>query len=347
MRGNFVDLPTDCPQRDERLGWTGDIQVFAPDRHLPLRQRPGLLTEWLADSRAEQCRTAPSRTSSPRGSTALPVEPRRRLGDAGSSCRGRCTSAPATGDPRAQLPSMRGVGRQVVGLAGPDRTLERRIPVRRLAGPGGSAGATRPGQGGPGVVATAHSRARHGSSRRPPRLLGRASRPEYADLARSVRSRVRARVRHAVRTRLLGRADRRTRWRSSGICCLRPTSVKRPGAAASSSGRRVPDRDRLRRDPAGLRRAERQRYVDVAYRCCCRPECPSWLYPVTMGATTIWERWDSLLPDGSVNRGGMTSFNHYALGAVADWLHRTRRRARARPRRATEPSTSTHGHTTT
>jgi alpha-L-rhamnosidase len=52
-------------------------------------------------------------------------------------------------------------------------------------------------------------------------------------------------------------------------------------------------------------------------------ECPSWLYPVTMGATTIWERWDSMLPDGSINPGEMTSFNHYALGAVADWLHRT------------------------
>jgi alpha-L-rhamnosidase len=50
--------------------------------------------------------------------------------------------------------------------------------------------------------------------------------------------------------------------------------------------------------------------------------CPSWLYPVTMGATTIWERWDSMRPDGSINPSGMTSFNHYALGAVADWMHR-------------------------
>ena len=41
-----------------------------------------------------------------------------------------------------------------------------------------------------------------------------------------------------------------------------------------------------------------------------------------MGATTVWERWDSMLPDGSVNPGEMTSFNHYALGAVADFLHR-------------------------
>jgi alpha-L-rhamnosidase len=62
---------------------------------------------------------------------------------------------------------------------------------------------------------------------------------------------------------------------------------------------------------------------DTAYQLLTQQECPSWLYPVTMGATTIWERWDSLLPDGRVNPGQMTSFNHYALGAVADWLHRT------------------------
>jgi alpha-L-rhamnosidase len=62
--------------------------------------------------------------------------------------------------------------------------------------------------------------------------------------------------------------------------------------------------------------------VDLAYHLLTQRECPSWLYPVTMGATTIWERWDSLLPDGSVNPGQMTSFNHYAPGAIADWLHR-------------------------
>jgi alpha-L-rhamnosidase len=62
---------------------------------------------------------------------------------------------------------------------------------------------------------------------------------------------------------------------------------------------------------------------DAAYRLLTQRECPSWLYPVTMGATTIWERWDSILPDGSINPGEMTSFNHYAFGAVADWLHRT------------------------
>jgi alpha-L-rhamnosidase len=63
-------------------------------------------------------------------------------------------------------------------------------------------------------------------------------------------------------------------------------------------------------------------HLDHAYSLLLQTECPSWLYPVTMGATTIWERWDSMLPDGTINPGQMTSFNHYALGAVADWMHR-------------------------
>jgi alpha-L-rhamnosidase len=63
--------------------------------------------------------------------------------------------------------------------------------------------------------------------------------------------------------------------------------------------------------------------VDAAYHMLMRTDNPSWLYAVAMGATTIWERWDSMLPDGRLNPGDMLSFNHYALGAVGDWLHRT------------------------
>jgi alpha-L-rhamnosidase len=64
-------------------------------------------------------------------------------------------------------------------------------------------------------------------------------------------------------------------------------------------------------------------HVDAAYRLLLQRENPSWLYSVVMGATTVWERYDSMLPDGTINPGEMTSFNHYALGAVADWMHRT------------------------
>ena len=63
-------------------------------------------------------------------------------------------------------------------------------------------------------------------------------------------------------------------------------------------------------------------YPADAYGLLLQHEVPSWLYAVSMGATTVWERWDSMLPDGSINPGEMTSFNHYAFGAVADYLHR-------------------------
>lgn len=62
-------------------------------------------------------------------------------------------------------------------------------------------------------------------------------------------------------------------------------------------------------------------HLQVAYSMILEKTCPSWLYPVTMGATTVWERWDSMLPDGSINPGEMTSFNHYAFGAIAKFLY--------------------------
>jgi alpha-L-rhamnosidase len=64
-------------------------------------------------------------------------------------------------------------------------------------------------------------------------------------------------------------------------------------------------------------------YVDTAYALLMQRTCPSWLYPVTKGATTIWERWDAIQPDGSINPGEMLSFNHYAFGAIGAWLYGT------------------------
>jgi alpha-L-rhamnosidase len=62
-------------------------------------------------------------------------------------------------------------------------------------------------------------------------------------------------------------------------------------------------------------------YTDVAYKLLNQEEYPSWLYPVKLGATTIWERWDGIRPDGSFQDAGMNSFNHYAYGAIGDWLY--------------------------
>jgi alpha-L-rhamnosidase len=63
-------------------------------------------------------------------------------------------------------------------------------------------------------------------------------------------------------------------------------------------------------------------YLDVAYDLLNQDTYPSWLYPVTMGATTIWERWDGIKPDSSFQDAGMNSFNHYAYGAIGEWLYR-------------------------
>ncbi|ETI27719.1 hypothetical protein G647_00168 [Cladophialophora carrionii CBS 160.54] len=62
-------------------------------------------------------------------------------------------------------------------------------------------------------------------------------------------------------------------------------------------------------------------HPELAYRMVLVKNCPSWMYPISMGVTTIWERWDSMLPDGSIKPGEMTSFNHYALGSVMNSLH--------------------------
>jgi alpha-L-rhamnosidase len=62
-------------------------------------------------------------------------------------------------------------------------------------------------------------------------------------------------------------------------------------------------------------------YLTEAYMLLNREEFPSWLYPVKHGATTIWERWDGLKPDGTFQSKDMNSFNHYAYGAVGDWMY--------------------------
>ena len=67
----------------------------------------------------------------------------------------------------------------------------------------------------------------------------------------------------------------------------------------------------------------RTHHLDTAYTLLLQQDCPSWLYALKHDATTVWARWDSMLPDGTLNPGEMTSFNHYALGTITQWLHTT------------------------
>ena len=85
-------------------------------------------------------------------------------------------------------------------------------------------------------------------------------------------------------------------------------------------------------------------YPDHAYMLLNRKEYPSWLFPVTQGATTIWERWDGIKADGTFQDKGMNSFNHYAYGAIGEWLYRTAAGINIDPQQAGYKHTLIHPH---
>jgi alpha-L-rhamnosidase len=324
MRGNFLDIPTDCPQRDERLGWTGDIQVFSPTASY-LYDSAGFLTSWLADLAAEQGANGVVPFVVPKvvpgadtptaawgdAAVIVPWTLYERYGD--------------TGVLAAQYDSMRAWVDHVATLAGDSHLWNTGFQFGDWLDPTAPAGrpdaAATPGE----IVATACFARSADLLARAAGILGRSGDARrYRALATEIRAAFEAEY-------VTG---------SGRIVSDAPTAY----ALALCFGLLTADTQRAR---AGARLAELVRaagykiatgfvgtplicdaligtgHTDTAYRLLLQQECPSWLYPVTMGATTVWERWDSLLPDGTINPSGMTSFNHYALGAVADWLHRT------------------------
>lgn len=323
MRGNFVDVPTDCPQRDERLGWTGDIQVFAPTAAF-LFDTSGFLGSWLADLAAEQ---------QPDGSVPFVVpdvlnDPKPAAaawGDAATLV--PWTLYQCTGDRgvlERQLPSMCGWVDKMTELAGPDRLWSGGFQFGDWLDP--TAPPEEPGRAraDSDVIATAHLARSAQVVADAARVLGRNDEADrYAALAGEVREAF-ARTYVTPAGRVL--SDAQTVYALAIEWGLLRSEEQRQEA-----GRRLADLVRgsgfristgFVGTPLVTDALTSTGHADVAYRLLLQTGCPSWLYPVTMGATTIWERWDSMLPDGSINRGEMTSFNHYALGAIADWLYR-------------------------
>jgi alpha-L-rhamnosidase len=323
-RGNFLDVPTDCPQRDERLGWTGDIQVFAPAASF-LFDVAGFLESWLADLAADQ---------KPDGSVPYVIPD--VLGTAVPTATGWGDAAAIvpwvlyerTGDSAVlerQLPSMRAWVDKVAALAGPNRLWTGGFQFGDWLDPTAPPDQPAKAQADPDVVATAYLAHSADLVAEASKVLGRLDvAAEYAQLAEEVRG---AFAREYVTEGGRVLSDSATVYAQAIAWALLPTREQRDHA-----GERLADHVRA----SGFRigtgflgtpliadALTRAGHVDVAYRLLLQTRNPSWLYPVTMGATTVWERWDSMLEDGAINPGQMTSFNHYALGAVADWLHRT------------------------
>jgi alpha-L-rhamnosidase len=324
MRGNFLDVPTDCPQRDERLGWTGDIQVFSPTATFLFRSA-GFLSTWLADLAAEQQKDG-----------AVPFvipDVIQSRGPAAAAWGDAATVVPwvlyqRTGDVevlRRQMASMTAWVDHIAGLAGSDRLWTGGFQFGDWLDPTAPPDRPADAQTDPDVVATAHLA-------RSAEIVSLAAAALGDDDTAERYGRLAAEVRDAFASEYVtasGRvlSDAQTAYALAIAWALLPSEEQRERA-----GRRLADLVRtsgfristgfvgtpLITDALTSVGAE-----EVAYRLLLQTSCPSWLYAVTMGATTVWERWDSMLPDGSINPGEMTSFNHYALGAVADWLHRT------------------------
>ncbi len=324
MRGNFVGIPTDCPQRDERLGWTGDIGVFAPTATY-LYDCAGVLESWLHDLAAEQHDDGTVPWVIPDSLEWL--LPAAVWGDA-------AVTVPSTmheryGDAdilRTQYASMRAWVELELQLAGDDLLWTGGFQFADWLDP----------------------TARSGDAfdqRTDPDLLATAAMIHSLDLVAAAAALLDERDDHVRYVEMAGRA--RFAFASEYVTPSgRVVSDAQTAYSLAIAYDLVGDDDQLAH--AGARLSQLAiaggltiatgfvgtplvcdaltvtDHVDTAYGLLLQEQCPSWLYPVLHGATTIWERWDAITPEGRVNQDGiaMISFNHYALGAVADWLHR-------------------------
>jgi alpha-L-rhamnosidase len=328
-KGNFLDLPTDCPQRNERLGWTGDIAVFAPSAAY-LFDTGGFLADWLADLAAEQ-RAASGLVPFviPDVLKYLPDVPEFPAPDSTAFWSDAAVWVPWTlwqayGDREIlenQYDSMTAHVRRVETLLSAAGVWDTSFQFGDWLDPDAPADNPAKAKADPGVVATAAYYRTVTITAEVATLLGRErDAAEFRDLAARTRAAFNEQYVSAGGTIVSDCTTVYTLALVFGLVDDEAAAGRRLAELVADSGYRVSTG--FAGTPYILDALTRTGHLDAAYRLLLERGCPSWLYPVTMGATTIWERWDSMLPDGSVNPGEMTSFNHYALGAVADWMHR-------------------------
>lgn len=334
QKGNFLDLPTDCPQRDERLGWTGDIAVYAPTACFQF-DSADVLHGWLLDLAVETEHSGHVPFVVPNLLKLMPAEAREKT----ASLHGPTA---IWGDAAVWVPeSLWWAYGDRDRLAEYYPTIVRHLEsIQQRLSPTGlwdqgfqfgdwldpTAPADQPwaGQADRGVVATAclYRSARFAADAAD-ELGMEADAARWHALAERTRAAFR---RHYVEDDGTIVSDAPTVYALAihfGLLddAQQQTAGNRLTALVARADHRVTTG--FAGTPYVTWALSETGHIDEAYRLLLQRACPSWLYPVTMGATTIWERWDSLLPDGSVNPGEMTSFNHYALGAVADWLYQT------------------------
>lgn len=319
QKGNFLDVPTDCPQRDERLGWTGDAQVFSPTAAFNF-DVAAFYTKWMKDLMADQLEDG-----------KVPhVIPDVLKGGGGSAAWADAalivpyTNYLAYGDRRileVQYPSMKKWVGYMKSRAGDDHLWTGdfhfgdwlAFATTRSDYPGATTEKD--------LIATAYYAY---SSRLLSKIAGIIGENEdarsYAKLADEIKK---AFINEFVTP--AGRLVSHTQTAYSLAIAFDLLPENLVPKAAEYLAEDVKKMGHLTTGFVGTpllcNTLSSQGYGDVAFMLLNRKEYPSWLYPVTQGATTIWERWDGQKPDGTFQDVGMNSFNHYAYGAIGEWLY--------------------------
>ncbi|CBG75426.1 putative exported rhamnosidase A [Streptomyces scabiei 87.22] len=328
LRGNFVDLPTDCPQRDERLGWTGDIQIFAPTAAF-LYDCHGMLASWLRDVAVEQHAdgTVPWYVPEiPGGEQWTPARPGAGWGDVVALTPWDLYRASGdTGLLAAQYAGARRWVDLVTELADESGLWNRGYQLGDWLDPFAPPEDPGAGRTDRHLIATAYYAWSLRHVAWTAGVLGREDERRRYQLRAD-------RVRQAFVAEYAGPGGLMTSDTQTAYAVALQFDLLPDAAARAAAGRRLADlvaagghtiRTGFIGTPLVAPALSATGHDDSAYALLLQQECPSWLYALKHDATTVWERWDSMLPDGTVNPGEMTSFNHYALGAVAQWLHTT------------------------
>ena len=326
QKGNFVDVPTDCPQRDERLGWTGDAQVFARTACF-ISDVAAFYTKWMKDFVADQ----QSNGEIPHVIPDVLSIRNNRTGSSASAGWADCvvilpwTMYLSYGDKtilEENYDCMKGWVDYQAQSAGDSYFWKK----DHTFGDWLSFNTTRSDY--PGAT-TDKDFITQAFFARSTDLLARIATILGKEADAEKYTAQLEKIKKVFQNEFItssGRLSPNTQTAYSlalGFDLL-PEDIK-PKAAA----RLAEDVRKFKHITTGFLGTplichvlSENGYVDEAFMLLNRKEYPSWLYPITKGATTIWERWDGIKPDGSFQNPGMNSFNHYAYGAIGEWLYR-------------------------
>ena len=308
QKGNFLDVPTDCPQRDERLGWTGDAQVFIRTACLNF-DAERFFTKWLADLAADQREDGAVGHVIP---NVLHQSGSAAWDDAATICPWAVYLA--YGDPnilRAQFASMK---KWVDYITAHTTTKDLWTGGKHygdwlgLDAPSGSyKGSSRED-----LIASAFYAHSTALVIKAGRVLGQDISAYEALYERIVRAFRQAYPVYQTQTECtlavyFALAEDTQKTTDQLAQMIRSCGTKLQTGFVGT--------------PYLLHALSAHGYTELAYDLLLRREYPSWLYPVTKGATTIWEHWDGQMENGDFWSSNMNSFNHYAYGAVADWVY--------------------------